>query len=223
MTTSRPLPSFSVAARRALFTSSGTQGPARRVRRAAVIAFLAVPCAACAAGGPSGYAGTGSLSLSGATTQPLLASHLAELTDCPTLHELHGVFSSFSILALGQGCVMDGFATGDSFHADRGTVCTLDFGGSPHKITVTDVSFQYGITSYASGRTYSDHDQIQILLGGDDATAGVHALYRFTGSSIGDTAPASTCSTERLKRVSHVPDAFQVETDSSEPPHPIVP
>lgn len=144
-------------------------------------------------------------------------SQVAELTDCPRAEEHDRVFTEFSILAIGPGCVMDGIARGDSFRTDPGTVCSLNFPDGTHAIKVTQVSFHYGVESSLPERTYLDPEQLELVFGGDDA-AGVYSLYRFTGSSVATIPPTTNCSIERSKRAGRVPGAF--EANPPEAPHP---
>jgi hypothetical protein len=121
-------------------------------------------------------------------------------------------------MALGDRCVMDGIVGADSFHPDPGTVCVLQFVDGAHAIKVTDVTLRNGITSDDFGHSYNDPNLVEILVGGDDASTSVHALYRFTGAAAEQAPAMSSCSVERSKRAGRVPNAF--EADPPEPLHP---
>lgn len=149
---------------------------------------------------PTGYAGTGSLSVSGATSQPLLASHSVRFRYCGDPGEAHTTLPAFSIVSIGDTCLMDGTGGPSDFRADPGTVCTLTFPDGPHAIRVTDFAARFGVTSFISGRTYVDPNYIQVELGGDDAATGTHVLYRFSGNASADGRPAASCDAERMKR-----------------------
>jgi hypothetical protein len=166
--------------------------------RAAAGLALSLPCAVCACAEGSAYSGTGSLGLSGARTEPLLAHHVAALTECPLLQRQDGTVDEFSILALGDECVMDGVGGTSGFLPDPGTVCTLAFADGAHPLRVTDVAVRYGVTAY-----------VQVELGGDDAKTGLHALYRFTGSALEEAPAMGTCDGERAKHVARRPEAFR--------------
>lgn len=148
---------------------------------------------------PMLYAGTGSLSVSGAATQPLLATHSLQYDWCSEPgpaddKEIHG----FSVVRIGDACVMDGTGSGLSdFHADPGTVCTLMFSDGAHAIRVTDFLARY---EWPSGRTYLERDYVEVQLGGDDAATRTHVLYRFSGNASAAAQPLSSCNEERKKR-----------------------
>jgi hypothetical protein len=153
--------------------------------------------------GSNGYAGTGSLSVSGSATQPLLAFHSVHFDWCrePGTPEQEG-YLGFSIVTIGDGCVMVGTGGVSEFHADPGTVCTLTFPDGPHAIRVTDFAARFGVTSFASGRTYLDPNYVEVALGGDDDATRTHVLYRFSGNASADVKSTVSCDTERTKRAS---------------------
>lgn len=148
---------------------------------------------------PMLYAGTGSLSVSGSTTQPLLASQSLQYDWCSEPgpaddNEIHG----FSVVRIGDACVMDGTGLGLSeFHADPGTVCTLMFSDGAHAVRVTDFLARY---DGASGRTYLARNYVDVQLGGDDAATRTHVLYRFSGNASAGPQPSASCDVERKKR-----------------------
>ena len=155
-------------------------------------------------GGASSYAGTGSLSVSGATVQPLLASHSLHFDWCPEAGPAEDGKpdrSGFSILRIGDACVMEGIGIGlTSFLPDPGSVCTLVFPDGAHAIRVTDFVarsspyYQAG-TSYLYNGNYAE-----LQLGGDDAATHTHVLYRFSGNATTDAQSPVSCEAERTKR-----------------------
>ena len=170
-----------------------------RAVRGVLFVGVSVLAAGCVAA-PSGYAGTGSLSVSGATTQPLLASHSVRFGSCREPGDPDDPHMGFSIVTIGDACVMDGAGAPSDFHADPGTVCTLTFPDGPHAIRVTDFAARFGVTSSLSGRTLVDPNYIQVELGGDDAATGTHVLYRFSGNASTDTQWTPSCEAEQTKR-----------------------
>jgi hypothetical protein len=180
--------------------ASGT-GMARRAVRSVLLVGVSSLLAGCVAA-PSGYAGTGSLSVSGSTTQPLLASHSVHFGSCRDPGDPYNPLMGFSIVTIGDACVMDGTGEPSEFRADPGTVCTLTFSDRPHPIRVTDFAARFGVTSVVSGRTYIDPNYLQVELGGDDAATGTHVLYRFSGNASTDAPWTTACDAERTKRAS---------------------
>jgi hypothetical protein len=168
-----------------------------------LLAGVSVLAAGCV-GVPSGYAGNGSLSVSGSTTQPLLAFHSVRFGSCRDPRYLQDEYSTgFSIVTIGDACTMDGTGGPTDFHADPGTICTLTFPDGPHAIRVTDFAARFGVTSYVTGRTYVDPSYIQMELGGDDPATGTHVLYRFAGNASTDGQWTTSCDAEWTKRARH--------------------
>ena len=195
---------------------SGVPRPTTRAGAAATGLVLSSMCAACGLAGANAYVGTGSLATSGGPTSPLLASHVVVLADCASAAIHDGVAASFSILALGEGCVMDGHAESPAFVPDPGTVCALRFADGVHALRVTDVAVRFGLGSFA-GRATLDSNSVQVELGGDDATTGTHALYRFSGANVDDSSARVSCEDERLKHIARVPSALQQRVESPDP------
>jgi hypothetical protein len=99
---------------------------------------------------------------------------------------------------------MDGVRGTSGFWPDPGTVCTLQFADGPHPLRVTDAAVHYALR-----RTYLNPAYVEVELGGDDAKTGLHALYRFTGSSLDESPAMGTCDGERAKHVAREPEAFR--------------
>ncbi len=170
---------------------------------------MALGCAGCSS--QIAYLGTASLQTSGASTTQF-ASHRVSLTDCGPESDgdkkanpfeggggVDGTTSpGFSVLSVGDRCIIRGAGAGDGFRADSGATCTLVFAEGPRTLRVTDLSVRYGVTG--SGpflKTRSDPSYLQVTLGGDDTTSGVHAVYRFSGTSVGSDDPSAFCDAER--------------------------
>jgi hypothetical protein len=125
---------------------------------------------------------------------------------------------SFSILAIGDRCVIDSAGMWTStFRPDRGSVCTLPFPEGDHALRVTDVTMRNGTNGHFIDSTYLDVD-----LGGDDETIGHHALYHFTGRWSTGPYGGHRCADERPRReryLSEHPNPRRVDHEASFAPN----
>jgi hypothetical protein len=174
-----------------------------RVALGFVFLGVSASVAGCASGGS--FRGTGALSVSGSANQPLLASHAIRFTPCIVYDGTsERPVEDYSIVTIGDACVMRGTGPIGGFRQDPGTVCTLSFPDGPHAIRVTDFSARFGTTSYVTGRAYIDESFIQIELGGDDASTRTHVLYRFSGNASDESSSKALCPASPAERASYV-------------------
>ncbi|HEV3189714.1 MAG TPA: hypothetical protein VGY54_04410 [Polyangiaceae bacterium] len=156
--------------------------------RAAVLPI--VLCASCYYYSPGGtYVGTGSFAVSG-EAESQLASHTIEFVDCTDNNPDEEPRPSFSILAIGEQCVIDGIGWPSVFQPDGGSVCKLAFQEGTHTVRVTDIRASGGMGKHAWGGFAID-------LGGDDEATGRHSVYRFSGRSASRPEDRARCSKER--------------------------
>jgi hypothetical protein len=177
----------------------------------AVIAGLcaSVLAGGCAATVPSLYTGTGSLAVSGSPNQPVLASHSVFFGECPSERQPanNREVEPFSIVVVGDACVMGGTGGPSAFHPDPGTVCTLRFLDGVQRVRVTDFAARLSL------KPWGNAGDVQVEIGGDDPTTAQHVLYRFAGNAADAIQPRVSCDEERAKHVAQAPGAVRFVVD----------
>jgi hypothetical protein len=150
----------------------------RGVRGWRVIALGAALVAGCS--GPTSYRGTGAIQTSGSASTEL-ATHVVSITTCRG--------TTFSSLAIGDQCTIDGSWFRNTFRGDTGTLCTLFFsGGGSRALRVTDATARHG----QNGRK-TDPGYVEIQIGGSDTESGTQLLYRFSGAAVASGDHTNRC------------------------------